>query len=240
MDAGAGYEINVLQICSTKSTKAKTPKAKAQSKAYNPFDEPELPNPISVDELMARRPGKGAENPFETEATDPSTPNEHEPKLDLPQLQTGWLVGQASCFYPMLLMTVLMVGIQQPFDASVESQLQSCCSSASCSSKCLAMAPTCVLCTSLRLSCHLVQQHSAGPASEGAIAAWQLAACHNHCWQLVHMVCCHSGMEEHQLKELAYTMFFGACGKRSNAEHVQVMRAQLEVRLSCCSLSGGK
>jgi len=37
-------------------------------------------------------------------------------------------------------------------------------------------------------------------------------------------------MEEHQLKELAYTIFFGACGKRSNAEHVQVMRAQLEVR----------
>ena len=36
-------------------------------------------------------------------------------------------------------------------------------------------------------------------------------------------------MEEHQLKELAYTIFFGACGKRSNAEHVQVMRAQLEV-----------
>lgn len=40
-------------------------------------------------------------------------------------------------------------------------------------------------------------------------------------------------MEEHQLKELAYTIFFGACGKRSNAEHVQVMRAQLEV--SSCS-----
>lgn len=40
------------------------------------------------------------------------------------------------------------------------------------------------------------------------------------------------GMEEHQLKELAYTIFFGACGKRSNAEHVQVMRAQLEVSSS--------
>ncbi|KAL0025837.1 hypothetical protein WJX79_004875 [Trebouxia sp. C0005] len=38
-----------------------------------------------------------------------------------------------------------------------------------------------------------------------------------------------TGMEEHQLKELAYTIFFGACGKRSNAEHVQVMRAQLEM-----------
>ena len=43
-----------------------------------------------------------------------------------------------------------------------------------------------------------------------------------------------AGMEEHQLKELAYTIFFGACGKRSNAEHVQVMRAQLEV--SCHKL----
>ena len=42
----------------------------------------------------------------------------------------------------------------------------------------------------------------------------------------------HAGMEEHQLKELAYTIFFGACGKRSNAEHVQVMRAQLEVSRS--------
>ena len=41
-------------------------------------------------------------------------------------------------------------------------------------------------------------------------------------------------MEEHQLKELAYTIFFGACGKRSNAEHVQVMRAQLEVS-SCAN-----
>lgn len=36
-------------------------------------------------------------------------------------------------------------------------------------------------------------------------------------------------MEEYQLKELAYTIFFGACGKRSNAEHVQVMRAHFEV-----------
>ena len=42
-------------------------------------------------------------------------------------------------------------------------------------------------------------------------------------------------MEEHQLKELAYTIFFGACGKRSNAEHVQVMRAQLEVSSSAKS-----
>lgn len=39
-------------------------------------------------------------------------------------------------------------------------------------------------------------------------------------------------MQEYQLKELAYTMFFGACGKRSNAELIQVMRAQLEVRLN--------
>lgn len=45
-----------------------------------------------------------------------------------------------------------------------------------------------------------------------------------------------AGMEEHQLKELAYTIFFGACGKRSNAEHVQVMRAQLEVS-SCANSS---
>lgn len=45
-------------------------------------------------------------------------------------------------------------------------------------------------------------------------------------------------MEEHQLKELAYTIFFGACGKRSNAEHVQVMRAQLEV--SSCAKSPNK
>lgn len=123
---GPGHEVNLLQVCSSKSTKAKTPKAKAQAKAYNPFDDTEEPTPVSVDELMARRPGK-ADNPFvEPEvAEDASAVNEHEPKLDLPQLQTG--------------------------------------------------------------------------------------------------------MEEHQLKELAYTIFFGACGKRSNAEHVQVMRAQLEM-----------
>lgn len=123
---GSGSEINVLQVCSNKSTKSKTPKAKAQAKAYNPFDDNEVPTPVSVDELMARRPGK-ADNPFvEGEAAEETGPvNEHEPKLDLPQL--------------------------------------------------------------------------------------------------------HTGMEEHQLKELAYTIFFGACGKRSNAEHVQVMRAQLEM-----------
>ena len=45
------------------------------------------------------------------------------------------------------------------------------------------------------------------------------------------LVCPPVGMQEHQLKELAYTMFFGACGKRSNAELIQVMRAQLEVGL---------
>ena len=91
MSAGAGNEINVLQICSTKSTKAKTPKAKAQSKTYNPFDDAEVPTPVSVDELMTRRPAKGADNPFvDAETTeDAATPNEHEPKLDLPQLQTG-------------------------------------------------------------------------------------------------------------------------------------------------------
>ena len=91
MNAGAGNEINVLQICSTKSTKAKTPKAKAKAKAYNPFDDAEVPTPVSVDELMTRRPGKGADNPFvDAETTeDAATPNEHEPKLDLPQLQTG-------------------------------------------------------------------------------------------------------------------------------------------------------
>ena len=38
-----------------------------------------------------------------------------------------------------------------------------------------------------------------------------------------------AGLEEHQLKELAYVIFFGACGKRSNADLIQVMRAQLEV-----------
>ena len=91
VSAGAGNEINVLQICSTKSTKAKTPKAKAQAKIYNPFDDAEVPTPVSVDELMTRRPGKGADNPFvDAETTeDGATPNEHEPKLDLPQLQTG-------------------------------------------------------------------------------------------------------------------------------------------------------
>lgn len=91
VSAGAGNEINILQICSTKSTKAKTPKAKAQSKTYNPFDDADVPTPVSVDELMTRRPGKGADNPFvDAETTDDAaTPNEHEPKLDLPQLQTG-------------------------------------------------------------------------------------------------------------------------------------------------------
>ena len=46
-------------------------------------------------------------------------------------------------------------------------------------------------------------------------------------------------MQEHQLKELAYTIFFGACGKRSNAELIQVMRAQLEVSLTviCITLA---
>lgn len=90
MSAGSGHEINVLQICSTKSTKTKTPKAKAQSKAYNPVDESDAPTPVSVDELMTRRPPKGADNPFVDEpADDAATPNENEPKLDLPQLQTG-------------------------------------------------------------------------------------------------------------------------------------------------------
>lgn len=91
MSAGAGNEINILQICSTKSTKAKTPKAKAQSKTYNPFDDADAPTPVSVDELMTRRPGKGTDNPFvDAETTeDAATPDEHEPKLDLPQLQTG-------------------------------------------------------------------------------------------------------------------------------------------------------
>ena len=91
LSAGAGNEINVLQICHTKSTKAKTPKAKAQSKTYNPFDDTEVPTPVSVDELMTRRPGKAADNPFVDADTtqDAATPNEHEPKLDLPQLQTG-------------------------------------------------------------------------------------------------------------------------------------------------------
>ena len=53
-----------------------------------------------------------------------------------------------------------------------------------------------------------------------------------------HLLTLSVGMEEHQLKELAYTIFFGACGKRSNAEHVQVMRAQLEV--SSCTNSPSK
>ena len=45
---------------------------------------------MSVDELMARRPSK-ADNPFvESETVEDGNPaNEHEPKLDLPQLQTG-------------------------------------------------------------------------------------------------------------------------------------------------------
>ena len=45
---------------------------------------------MSVDELMARRPGKG-DNPFveSDTAEDSNAANEHEPKLDLPQLQTG-------------------------------------------------------------------------------------------------------------------------------------------------------
>lgn len=90
MNVGAGQEINVLQICSTKSTKSKTPKAKVQSKAYNPFDDSEVPTPVSVDELMTRKPGKGTDNPFVDEtADDAAAPNENEPKLDLPQLQTG-------------------------------------------------------------------------------------------------------------------------------------------------------
>ena len=98
IDAGTGAEINILQICSTKSTKAKTPKAKAQSKAYNPFDDNEVPTPVSVDELMARRPGKGADNPFvEADAEDDPAPNEHEPKLDLPQLQTGLVLSLSRC-----------------------------------------------------------------------------------------------------------------------------------------------
>ena len=95
MTVGAGHEINILQICSTKSTKAKTPKATAQSKAYNPFDDSEVPTPVSVDELMTRKPGKGADNPFVDADTteDGATPNEHEPKLDLPQLQTGLIIA---------------------------------------------------------------------------------------------------------------------------------------------------
>ena len=93
--SGSGYEVNLLQVCSSKSTKAKTPKAKTQAKAYNPFDDNEVPTPVSVDELMARKPGKG-DNPFvESDVAEDSNPaNEHEPKLDLPQLQTG--VGNCS------------------------------------------------------------------------------------------------------------------------------------------------
>lgn len=99
LSAGVGNEINVLQICHTKSTKAKTPKAKAQSKTYNPFDDSEVPTPVSVDELMTRRPGKSADNPFVDADTteDAATPNEHEPKLDLPQLQTGTMMQTYCC-----------------------------------------------------------------------------------------------------------------------------------------------
>ena len=88
----------MLQVCSNKSTKSKTPKAKAQAKAYNPFDDNEVPTPVSVDELMARRPGK-ADNPFvEGEAAEEAGPvNEHEPKLDLPQLHTGMTSNCSSC-----------------------------------------------------------------------------------------------------------------------------------------------
>ena len=89
LHAGPGIEVNVLQICKQKSTKAKTPKAAA--KAYNPFDDAEDAAPISVDELMARRPGKGATPTAQgLETVDDDQPvNEHEPKLDMPQLETG-------------------------------------------------------------------------------------------------------------------------------------------------------
>ena len=60
--------------------------------------ENEVPTPVSVDELMARRPGK-ADNPFvEGEAAEEAGPvNEHEPKLDLPQLHTGMTLNCSSC-----------------------------------------------------------------------------------------------------------------------------------------------
>lgn len=89
MPAGPGSEINVLQVCKQKSTKTKTPKA--ASKAYNPFDESEDPVPISVDELMARRPGRtGRQSSQSLDAADDAEPvNEHEPKLNLLQLETG-------------------------------------------------------------------------------------------------------------------------------------------------------
>ena len=89
LPAGPGSEINVLQVCKQKSTKAKTPKAAV--KAYNPFDESEDPVPISVDELMARRPGRTGTHTSQTldTADDLEPVNEHEPKLNLPQLETG-------------------------------------------------------------------------------------------------------------------------------------------------------
>ena len=59
-------------------------------------------------------------------------------------------------------------------------------------------------------------------------------ASHMYCNAPVCQIC--AGLEEHQLKELAYVIFFGACGKRSNADLIQVMRAQLEVSpWSSCS-----
>ena len=87
--AGPGVEVNVLQICKQKSTKANTPKA--APKAYNPFDEPDETAPISVDELMARRPGQGNTPTAQgVEVVDDGRPvNEHEPRLDMPQLETG-------------------------------------------------------------------------------------------------------------------------------------------------------
>lgn len=84
----------MLQVCKQKSTKTRTPKA--APKAYNPFDESEDPVPISVDELMARRPGRtGTQSSQSVDAADDSEPvNEHEPKLNLPQLETGMLPSQ--------------------------------------------------------------------------------------------------------------------------------------------------
>ncbi len=89
-----------LQVLDMKSTCCKFAPAKAQRQKHQKprlkqrhttlLNDTEEPTPVSVDELMARRPGK-ADNPFvEPEvAEDASAVNEHEPKLDLPQLQTG-------------------------------------------------------------------------------------------------------------------------------------------------------
>ena len=76
-----------------KSASRKAPKQKRQklqSKPTIPLTSPRTV-PISVDELMARRPGRtGTHTSQSLDTADDAEPvNEHEPKLNLPQLETG-------------------------------------------------------------------------------------------------------------------------------------------------------